>query len=136
LLAELPYRFIAPVEVMEELDAGVAAGHPAVECPGLTVMRLVSPVPPSIQSALGKGEAAVIQLALEQGWRHACLDDLRGRRLAKTMGLETLGVLGLLGQAKRRGIIPALAPYAERLVAAGARYHQDLVARMIKTIDG
>jgi len=136
LLSELPYRFIAPQEVMDELAAGVAVGHPAVECPDLEVVKLVSPIPPLIRATLDEGEAAVIQLALEQRWKCVCLDELRGRRMAKAVGLEVVGVLGLLGRAKRDGLIPALAPFTERLVAVGARYHPDLLARMIREIDG
>jgi len=136
LLSELPYRFIAPQEVMDELAAGVAAGHPAVECPGLQVMKLASPIPPLIRATLDEGEAAVIQLAIEQRWRRVCLDELRGRRMAKAVGLEVVGVLGLLGRAKQNGVIPALAPFTQRLVAVGARYHPDLLARMIREVDG
>ena len=136
LLTELPYRFVAPQEVMDELAAGVAVGHPAVESSAIEVARLASPVPPLICATLDEGEAAVIQLAMERGWKRVCLDDLRGRRLAKAVKLEVVGVLGLLGRAKRLGLIPALAPYAERLVAVGARYDTDLLTRLIREIDG
>ena len=56
---------------------------------------------------------------------------MRGRRIAKVVGLEVIGVLGLLGKAKRRGLIPAIAPCIDRLVAVGARYSPDLVAAIL-----
>ena len=136
LLSELPYRYITPQEVMDELAAGVKVGHPTIDFPPLETVRLAMPVPALVRASLDIGEAAVIQLAQEQGLRRVCLDDLQGRRMAKAAGLKVIGVLGLLGKAKRRGLIPALAPYAERLVAVGARYHPDLVARMIREVDG
>ena len=136
LLAQLPYRFIAPREVMDELAAGVAAGHPAIDFPELEIAPLASPVSFLTRAALGRGEAAVIQLAQERGLKRVCLDDLRGRRMARAVELEVVGVLGLLGQAKRRGLISELEPYAKRLIAVGARYHPELVARMIREIDG
>jgi predicted nucleic acid-binding protein len=74
-------------------------------------------------------------LALENNIRHVCIDDLRGRRLEKAVGLEVIGVLGLLGKAKRRGLIPAIAPCIEKLVAAGAHYSPELVAAVIADVD-
>jgi predicted nucleic acid-binding protein len=88
-----------------------------------------------IRATLDDGEAAVIQLALEQRVNIACLDDLRGRRLAKAVGLSVVGVLGLLGKAKMLGLIPALQPYADKLLSVGARYSPDLISKMVAEID-
>ncbi|MDR2946694.1 MAG: DUF3368 domain-containing protein [Candidatus Adiutrix sp.] len=134
--ARLPHQFIAPQNVMDELAAGVALGYQAVDAPWLRTIDLKSPIPEMIRATLDDGEAAVIQLALERGIDAVCLDDLRGRRLAKAVGLSVVGVLGLLGRAKILGLIPALRPYADKLLAAGARYSPELVSRMIAEIDG
>ena len=135
IAAQLPHHFIAPQNVMDELAAGLALGYQSVEAPWLQVADLKSPIPEMIRATLDDGEAAVIQLALEQGITMVCLDDLRGRRLAKAVGLSVVGVLGLLGKAKTLGLIPALRPYAEKLLAVGARYSPELVSRMIAEID-
>jgi predicted nucleic acid-binding protein len=87
-------------------------------------------IPAMIRATLDEGEAAVIQLALEQGINMVCLDDLRGRNFAKAVG-----VLGLLSQAKILGLIPALRPYTEKLLAVGAHYSPELVRRVIADID-
>ena len=88
----------------------------------------------SITHALDVGEAAVIQLALERGIGDVCIDEWRGRRVAKSAGLRVTGSLGLLGRCKRRGIIKELSPWIERLVAAGARYHPDLLRRFLDAV--
>ncbi len=136
VIGRLPYQFTAPREVIDELKAGDEIGHQVVDAPWLRVQPLGTPVPDMIRAALDKGEAAVIQLALENGFRRVCIDDLRGRRVAKAVGLEVIGVLGLLGKAKRRGLIPAIAPVIDDLIAAGAHYSPELTATVIADVDG
>jgi predicted nucleic acid-binding protein len=135
IVSQLPHRLIAPQTVMDELAAGLAFGYQAVDAPWLQVADLHLPIPAMIRATLDDGEAAVIQMALEQNISTVCLDDLRGRRLAKAIGLSVVGVLGLLGKAKTLGLIPALQPYADKLLAVGARYSSELVSRMIAGFD-
>jgi predicted nucleic acid-binding protein len=134
-VARLPHQFLAPQNVMDELASGLALGYQAVDAPWLQVAELNSPIPKMIRATLDDGEAAVIQLALEQDIPVVCLDDLRGRRLAKAVGLSAIGVLGLLGKAKTLGLIPALRPYADTLLSVGARYSPELISRIIAEID-
>ncbi len=136
VIAGLPYRFVAPFEVIDELKAGDELGHQVIDAPWLLAQSLKSPVPELIRATLDRGEAAVIQLALENGIRRVCIDDLRGRRIARAAGLDVIGVLGLLGKAKRRGLLDAVAPCIDRLVAAGAHYSPELVAAVIADVDG
>lgn len=135
VLTELPFRYIAPPSVRRELVVGPVFGHPPVDAPWLEVCELREPLPAYARMTLDEGEAAVIQLALEQGIRVVCLDDLRGRRLAKALGLEVVGLLGLLTRAKRMGIIDALQPYTEKLVAAGARYSPKLLQEVLINVE-
>ncbi|MDR1166984.1 MAG: DUF3368 domain-containing protein [Deltaproteobacteria bacterium] len=121
---------------MDELVAGLTLGYQAVDAPWLQVGDLKLPVPAIIRATLDDGEAAVIQLALERNISEVCLDDLRGRRLAKAVGLSVVGVLGLLGKAKTLGLIPALRPYADKLLAVGAHYSPELVNHVIAGVDG
>lgn len=131
ILETLAIRCVIPTVVRDELDIGPSFGHPPVNAPWLTTIPLREPVPAYIRATMDDGEAAVIQLALELGIARVCLDDLRGRRMAKALGLEVVGLLGLLIRAKRRGIIPALKPYTEQLLAAGARYSPKLIHEIL-----
>ncbi len=127
ILPALPFRYIAPANVLRELAAGPAFGHPPVDAPWLEACELREPLPAYALTTLDDGEAAAIQAAMEQGIRLICLDDLRGRRMAKALGLEVVGLLGLLTRAKRLGIIDALRPYTDKLMAVGARYSPTLL---------
>ena len=42
--------------------------------------------------------------------------------------------LGLLGRAKRLGLIAAIRPWIDKLTACGIHYHPDLVRRFLQGI--
>ena len=122
IAGQLPYTFICPQEVEAELEAGVAAGHPKIKPPWLHVLPLQDVISPMVLPVLDAGEAAVIQLALENQIALVCLDEWKGRRMALAAGLRVTGALGLMGKAKIEGIISAVAPYVERAVRHGIRF--------------
>jgi predicted nucleic acid-binding protein len=67
---------------------------------------------------LDAGECAAIGCALHH--RAALLvDDLAARRQASAMGLHVIGTLGVLVLAKRRGLIPLVAPVVHDMRAGG-----------------
>ncbi len=134
IVGKLPYEFLCPAEVRRELDEGEAAGHPRVAPGWLAVRSLSSPLPAAAVIALDEGEAAVIQLAVELKAGIAVIDEWKGRRAALAAGLEVTGSLGLLGQAKHRGLIPAIRPLIERAVTEGVRYHRDLVLAVLRAV--
>jgi uncharacterized protein len=133
-IGRLPFEFLCPWEVREELDQGATAGHPQIDASWLQVARLRQPLSPLALSALGRGEAAVIQLAQEQEITIVCIDEWKGRRAALAAGLQVTGVLGLLARAKLAGHFPVLRPLIERAVAQGIRYHPDLVRRVLEAV--
>ena len=59
---------------------------------------------------LGPGETEVLMLALELDDAVVVLDDAFARRVAESLGLRFKGTLGLLLDAKREGLIPAIIP--------------------------
>jgi predicted nucleic acid-binding protein len=75
----------------------------------------------------------VIQLALDEG--QVCIDELKGRRMALAVGLKVTGTLGLLGKAKREGLISDVRPFLSRALQAGIHYHPELVRRFLKALD-
>ena len=132
--ARLPYRFIAPEEVRQELDAGAKKGYGRIAPDWLTVHRLVHPIPLIEASSLGKGEAAVIALALEQNIERVCIDEWKGRRAALMAGRKVMGVLGILGRAKRLGAVPSIRPFIERAIDSGIRYDQQLIRQVLHAV--
>ena len=135
ILPQLFFQYIAPSIVFEELASGPSFGHPVVEVPWLRLAMPSFPVSAYILASLDDGEAAVIHLALERRIRYVCLDDRRGRRMAKALGLEVFGLLGLLTRAKREGVIQLLKPYIDNLLEAGARYSPALVKAVLTNVD-
>lgn len=82
---------------------------------------------PALAGVLGPGEAEAVDLASR---RAAVLltDDLRTRELAQaSRGLRVRGTPGILRDASRRGLVPALPPLIEAMRARGYRLSDRVV---------
>lgn len=130
----LPYDFITPEQVVSELEEGRKLGHLHDKPSWIRVGHLQNPLRQFDAVTLGKGEAAVIQLALERKLPRVCIDEIKGRRVATTVGLSVLGVLGLLGRAKKVGLITELKPWIQKAIDEGIRYDSLLVKRVLKSV--
>jgi uncharacterized protein len=64
---------------------------------------------------LGAGEREAVALAVEIGDCILLLDDLTARRAAQSLQIRVSGTVGLLVQAKQRGLIPQLRPLLDSL---------------------
>ena len=70
----------------------------------------------SSQENIDLGETEAIVLALELKADLLLMDERRGRALAASYGLNVTGLLGVLLQAKRNSLIPAVKPVMEQLI--------------------
>jgi predicted nucleic acid-binding protein len=131
-IGSLPIDFVAPREVAEELERGEEGGRLSARPDWLTVLDLSAPLEPIGALALDVGEAAVIQLALERGIETVCIDETKGRRYARSLGLAVTGTLGLLLRAKSFGAIERLEPVVRRMQASGVWFRQGLVERVLE----
>lgn len=131
VVGQLPIKFIAPPQVAGEIEAGSRLGHPFTMPGWIDVQPLSRPLARVSVATLDEGEAAVIQLAMERTIETVCIDEWRGRRAAVAAGLRVTGSLGLLGRAKRLGLIEIVRPWVAKLDAAGIHYHRDLLARFL-----
>lgn len=73
------------------------------------------PLVESLQRDLDKGEAESIGLAIELGAGLILLDEREGRHAAQRLGLRTLGVVGILLGAKKRGFVETIRPQTDAL---------------------
>jgi predicted nucleic acid-binding protein len=79
---------------------------------------------------LDAGETAALALALRLQAR-LLVDELRGRRAARRLGVPVVGVCGLLLLAKRQGYIDTVAVLVDRLCAEGYFIAPDLRAAVL-----
>ncbi len=75
-------------------------------------------VPPDLDA----GETQAIALAIELHADLVLMDERKGTEAARRMGLATIGVFGVLLEAKRKGLIEHLLPCVDRLIAE-LRFH-------------
>ena len=126
LLRQLYGRILVPQAVWEEVEQGLREGQPGPDVPSTAWMELrPTTLAPAVQAAdarLGRGEAAVLSLALsiapaQQAF--AILDDRRAARAAKALDIPYTGILGVLLAAKEAGLVNEIAPLIVRLADAG-----------------
>ncbi|GHT88192.1 hypothetical protein FACS189474_2980 [Bacteroidia bacterium] len=84
-----------------------------------------------LEATLDRGESSAIALSIELGDVLLIIDDLKGRKEAKRLGLKITGTLGLLFNAKQRGFIPALKPYLDKLQAVDFRVSPVIVKELL-----
>lgn len=65
---------------------------------------------------LDPGEEAVLAWAWAHPGSAAIIDERRGRRAARALGIPVIGTLGIIVEAKARGVIPAARPVVEQLL--------------------
>jgi len=116
LARDLFGEVVIPPAVRREIAASVVVPAWVVE------RALTQPIGPRILAAsLGPGESETLSLALELDARAAIIDEWPARRLARLLGVPVVGTLGLLVEAKRRGILASVRPHVEALLRFGFR---------------
>ena len=80
---------------------------------------------------LDRGESETLALASEIGAGLVLLDERDGRRVAQRLGLRTIGVLGVLLEAKKRGLLSSIRPQLDALRHDAGFYVSDGVYRSV-----
>ena len=84
---------------------------------------------------LHPGEAEALALAAALRADLLLVDEIDARRLARQRGVRTQGLLGVLVEAKRRGLLAAVAPLLDQLQAnAGFWVGTDLRANVLRSV--
>ncbi len=123
--------------VRDELLTGGKPGEQvilaALEIGVLAVLDQDWPTP--IFSELDEGEASTIRAALHLPEKCLLLMDERlGRMVAQEQGLAVAGVVGLIGIAKKRGLIPSASVVFEHLLETDFRIAPDLIRGVLRQV--
>jgi predicted nucleic acid-binding protein len=78
--------------------------------------------------SLAQGEREAILLAEEEG-APLLVDERKAREIAEHRGIEVVGTLWVLKEAKQRGLLLAVRPIIEELLAIGYWFHPERVIR-------
>ena len=84
---------------------------------------------------LGDGEWEAIALAVELGAGAILIDDRPARRLAEAAGLNVIGTLGVLLEAKRAGHIKTVRAELDKLLETSFFLSQQLYDQLLRMAD-
>lgn len=85
-----------------------------------------------INSIVDDGEASAIKYCLKKKESLLIIDDNKGRKLARKLGIKVTGTLGVLAKAKRQGKLGSVKPSLELLKKHGFRFDQKLEALILQ----
>ena len=117
LLHDLYGQIIVPIKVLDELKAHRSTMTKLTGKSWLTSQTITdSALYKELEESLDPGEAEAIVLAKELDAELLLIDERKGRQIAKEHGLQIVGLLGVLIDAKRMGRVTSLKPLMDRLI--------------------
>ena len=97
----------------------------------IEVVELKTDVHKGLSSYLDTGEASSIALAYELRESLLIIDEIKGRRAAKEMGIPVTGSLGVLIAAKSKGHLKAVKPIINKIQKTNFRISEELIERVL-----
>ncbi|MGC1393575.1 MAG: DUF3368 domain-containing protein [Coleofasciculaceae cyanobacterium] len=136
LLQQLYGKIIIPTAVYQELlnagatDPGTLAVQTLdwIQTKSVTNFALLQ----TLQNNLDIGEAEAIVLAVELNATRLIIDERRGRNQATQLGVQVIGLLGILLAAKQQGFIPTVQPVLDDLMEQGFWIREQLYAEILQ----
>lgn len=131
LLRRLYGEIVIPEAVARELnsvESGFPGHVPVNELSWIVIRPVINrTLVASLRIELDPGESEAIALAVELNADFLLMDEHVGRRIASRLGVERVGVLGVLRRAKHDGLVPAIRPILDDLItSAGFWIGRDL----------
>lgn len=120
LLREVFGQIVLPTTVMQELLELEKRGVDLTEIKTAKWIEVVAVKNDAFADSLQKfmldaGESQAIALAIELAADYLIMDEALGRKVAESQGLRVIGVLGVLRDAKRLGLVGAVKPIMDEL---------------------
>jgi uncharacterized protein len=85
---------------------------------------------------LDRGEAETLSLAVEMGAGLVLMDERDGRRFAQRLSLRPIGVVGILIEAKKRGLLKSIRPCLDALRHDAGFYVTDSLCQSVLELAG
>lgn len=139
LLQRLYTSIVIPQAVYDEIVLAVS-GQPGADevrtSPWIQVQSISNTtLRTALLNELDIGEAETIVLALETHADLLLMDERRGRSVAGRLGVNILGLLGVLVMAKQRQLVGEIKPILDDMVQiAGFRISQALYQQVLQTV--
>jgi predicted nucleic acid-binding protein len=86
-------------------------------------------------SSLDKGELSSIALYKRLQADYLLIDEKAGRRIAKLNNIKVIGSLGVLIEAKKKGILQSLKPHIKILRSSKIYFHPNLLDYTLKIVN-
>ncbi|HPY39452.1 MAG TPA: DUF3368 domain-containing protein [Thiolinea sp.] len=137
LLRQLYQQVVIPTAVWHEVTVKGKGLPGADSVSQLTWLEILKPEPQVLQPLsilIDPGEAEVIALAQSIEGSIVLLDDAQARRVAERFNIPRIGTLGILRNAKKRGLISALRPQIELLKANNIYMADRLVEAVLRDV--
>jgi len=137
LLEKLFRKIIVPEAVWKEIAVKGKPGHEKIVRADFIHIgkagnkRLVT----FLEEFVDSGEAEAIILALELKADLLLVDDRDSRNLAKNLGLQVMGTLGVIALAKHRGLIPKAKPIIDKLIESGFWISRRVLEEFLKELN-
>ena len=90
----------------------------------------------ALEADLDRGESESIVLSLELGSDFLLMDEKDGRRRAQRLGLKVVGVVGILLEAEKKGMVKRIRPLLDDLRQIAGFYLNDLLYDAVLEIAG
>jgi predicted nucleic acid-binding protein len=119
LLREIYREVWIPAKMAEEFgwQTSINPRFRGLQLPSWLQIRNPATVPEFLRAnkLLDDGERAALALAVEIHADAILIDEENGREIAMKLGLDRVGILGILLRAKAEGLVPSLKPIFETL---------------------
>lgn len=137
LLHKLYGQVVIPQAVYDEIvieGRGQAGAAEVDNLDWIKVKKVTNPLlVTSLEAELDIGEAEAIVLATELNADLLLIDERKGRIIANRLGINQIGLLGVLVRAKHEGLISAVGPVMDSLMTkAGFWISEDLYNHILQ----
>lgn len=87
-----------------------------------------------LEQILGAGESSAIALGFELPHSLIVVDDLKARKVAKSLNLQITGSLGILVKAKQKGYVDRLGPVLDDIQQTDFRISEKILHRILSLV--